>query len=133
MSTTYIIESVFELLEAFGYSPQPTILYPGIQSDPPQSGIWLEPSVFPNEPEDIAWDNDSCVDTRGFVQILVCFRPGQGVIEPSELADALIAAFPKGLSIGPVRVLKRPWQSPVVVEDSSRLFIPVTVPYKGLT
>ena len=133
MSTTDIIESVFELLESFGYSPQPAILYPGIQSDPPQNGIWLEPSVFPNEPEDIAWDNDSCVDTRGFVQILVCFRQGQGVIEPSELADALIDAFSKGLSIGPVRVLKRPWQSPVVVEDSSRLFIQVTVPYKGLT
>jgi len=133
MSTTDIIESVFQILDTFGFSPQPEILWPGIQSDPPQTGMWLQPSVFPNEPDDIAWDNDSCVDTRGFVQILVYFRPGQGVIQPSELADALIAKFPKGSGIGPVRVLKRPWQSPVVVEDSSKSFIPVTVPYKGLT
>jgi len=133
MSTTDIIEAAFQKLETFGYSPQPEILYPGIQNEPPQAGIWLQPGVFPNEPQDIAWDDDSCVDTRGFVQVLVYFRPGQGVIEPSELADALIAFFPKGLQLGPVRVRKRPWQSPVIVEDSSKLFIPVTIPYKGLT
>jgi len=133
MSTTDITETAFQLLETFVYVPQPAILYPGVQNDPPQTGMWLLPSVFPNEPNDIAWDNDSCVDTRGFVQILVYFRPGQGVIEPSELADALIAFFPKGSQLGPVRVRKRPWQSPVVVEDSSKLFIPVTIPYKGLT
>ena len=133
MSTTGIIEAAFQALETFTYSPQPTILYPGIKSEPPQRGMWLQPMVFPNEPSDIAWDNGACVDTRGFLQILIYFRPGQGVIEPSELADALIAFFPKGSTIGPVRVLKRPWQSPVVVEDSSSLFIPVTVPYQGLT
>lgn len=133
MSTTAIIEAAFQLLETFTYLPQPAILYPGIQSEPPQTGMWLQPSVFPNEPADIAWENDACVDTRGFFQVLVYFRPGQGLIDPSELADALIAFFPKGSTLGPVRVLKRPWQSPAVTEDASKLFIPVTVPYKGLT
>jgi len=133
MSTTAIIEAAFQLLETFSYLPQPPILYPGIQSEPPQTGMWLQPGVFPNEPDDIAWDDDACVDTRGFFQILVYFRPGQGLIAPSELADALIAFFPKGSDLGPVRVLKRPWQSPAVTEDGSKLFIPVTVSYKGLT
>jgi len=133
MSTTAIIEAALQKMETFTHSPQPSILYPGIQSEPPESGMWLQPSVFPNEPGNIAWDNDSCVDTRGFFQILVYFRPGQGVIDPSELADALIAFFPKGSDLGPVRIRKRPWQSPAVTEDASKLFIQVTVPYKGLT
>ncbi len=133
MSTTDIIEAAFEKLATFVYAPQPEILYPGVSSTPPQSGMWLQPMVFPNEPGDIAWDNDACVDTRGFFQILIYFRSGQGVIDPSELADALINFFPKGSDLGTVRVRKRPWQSPVITEDSSKLYIPVTIPYKGLT
>ena len=133
MSTTEIMEAAFDKLIAFPYSPQPEILWPGIQETPPQSDIWLQPGFFPNEPEDLSWDNDSCIDTRGFFQILIYFRPGQGLIEPSELADSLIAYFPKGSDLGPVRIRKRPWQSPAITEDASKLFIPVTVPYKGLT
>jgi hypothetical protein len=133
MSTTEIIEAAFEKLETFVYSPQPEILYPGIKTKPPQAGMWLQPKVFPNEPGDIAWDNDACVDTRGWFQILVYFRPGQGIIDPSTLADALIDFFPKGSTLGTVRVRKRPWQDPYITQDSSKLYIPVTVPYKGLT
>lgn len=133
MSTTDILEAAFQKLKAFIHDPQPEILWPGIQENPPDAGMWLQPGFFPNEPGDIAWDDDACVDTRGFFQILIYFRPGQGLIDPSELADALIAFFPKGFELGPVRVRKRPWQSPAVTEDSSKLFIPVTVPYKGLT
>jgi hypothetical protein len=133
MSTTAILEAAFEKLELFVYSPQPEILWPGIQETPPGSGIWLQPRLFPNEPDDISWDNDSCVNTRGFFQILIYFRPGQGQIDPSEMADALIDFFPKGSDLGPVRIRKRPWQSPSVTEDASKLFIPVTVPYMGLT
>ena len=133
MSTTEIMEAAFQKLESFVYSPQPEIMWPGIQETPPEAGIWLQPGFFPNEPDDIAWDDDSCVDTRGFFQILIYFRPGQGLIDPSELADALVAYFPKGSDLGPVRIRKRPWQSPSVAEDASKLFIPVTVPYQGLT
>ena len=132
MSTTEITQAAFEKLKAFEYEPQPEILWPGKQKTPPESGMWLEPSVFPNEHGDIAWDNDSCVDTRGFFQVLIYFRPGQGIIEPSELADALIAFFPKGMTLGIVRIKKRPWQASVVT-DSDKLFIPVTIPYMGLT
>ena len=133
MSTTDILQAALTKLETFVYAPQPQILWPGIQETPPQTGMWLQPSLFPNEPGDIAWDDDACVDTRGFFQILIYFRPGQGQIDPSELADALIAHYPKGSVLGPVRVRKRPWQSPAVTQDASKLFIPVTVPYQGLT
>lgn len=133
MSSTNILVAAIDRLEAFVYAPQPPILWAGRQETPPNTGMWLQPKMFSNEPNDIAWDNDGCVDTRGFFQILVYFRPGQGQIAPSELADALIAWFPKGLDLGPVRVNKRPWQSPMITEDASKLYIPVTVSYKGLT
>lgn len=133
MSTTTILEAALTKLDQFVYFPQPVILWPGIQSAPPESGIWLQPGLFPNEPSDRAWDNEACVDTRGFFQILVCYRPDTGQLEPSRVADALIEHFPKGSTLGPVRVRKRPWQSPAITEDASKLFIPVTVPYMGLT
>lgn len=133
MTTTTIIEAAFQHLQSFVYSPQPEVIWPGLQSEPPEQGMWLQADMFPNEPTDMAWDNDACVDTRGFFQILVCFRPGRGLIEPSELADALVDHFPKGTALGPVRVRKRPWQAPVVIPDASTLYIPVTVAYSGLT
>lgn len=133
MSTTEIIQAAFDRLLVFVHVPQPEIMWPGLQEEPPENGLWLQPGFFPNEPSDIAWDNEACVDTRGFFQILVYFRPGQGQLDPSELADALIAHYPKGLSLGPVRIRKRPWQSPMITEDASKLYIPVTMSYKGLT
>lgn len=95
--------------------------------------MWLRPGLFPNEPVDRAWDNDACTEDRGFFQILVCYRPRpkMGQIEPSLLADALISHFTKGTELGPVRVKKRPHQSPAVVYDASESFIPVTVYYLG--
>jgi len=133
VSTTNIFRAFLELLEEFVYSPMPEIMWPGTQQTPPQSGIWLEPGFFPNVPDNIAWDNDSCVDTRGHFQILVYFRPGTGTVEPTALATALARHFPKGEALGAVRIKKRPWQSLPVAEDASKLFIKVTIPYLGLT
>lgn len=133
MSTSDILEACIDKLEAFSYSPEMPVLWGGVNETPPNTGLWLQPHLFPIEPSDIAWDNDACVDTRGFLQVLVYFKPGQGVIEPTAAASAIIAAFPKGTALGPVRVLKQPWQSAMVTQDSSKLYIPVTIPYKGLT
>lgn len=133
MTATTIMEACFEHLLDFAYSPQPDILFPGIQSETPEEGVWLVPGFFPGEPVDRIWDNDGCAEQRGFFQVLVYFRtrPQTGLIEPSEVADAIVDHFPKGLELGPVRVRKRPWLSPVIVEDSSKSFIPVTISYLG--
>jgi len=109
----------------------PPIAWPGVPKDPPDSGMWLEARLFPNEPTDPVWDSDGCINARGFFQVLVFDRPGKGVFDASELADLIIANFPKSTYIGPVRVLKKPWQSPVVT-DSDKFFIPVTISYSGL-
>lgn len=132
MSYTQITRAAFEQLSIFVWNPQPEILWPGIETRPPDQGMWLEPDIFPNEIENVAWNNESCVEMRGFFQILVHYRPGHGQKEPTILADALIAHFPKGFALGPVRVIKRGWQAAQVVEGDD-LYIPITIPYQGLT
>ena len=133
VGTVEILRAAFDWLDAFAYSPQPAILWPGLQSNPPGAGMWIEPILVPGETVNVVWDNCANVDTRGYVQMRVYYRPGQGQLAPSELADALIDYFPKGLVLGPVRVNMRAWQLPAVVEDPSKIYIPVMVSYQGLT
>ena len=135
MATTDILLACLEALDGFVYQPQPAVLMPGLKEDPPSEGFWLVPSFFPNETVNVSWGITSCSEFRGFFQIRLYFRanPRVGSIAPSRLADALIDHFPKGTVFGPVRVSKRPWQSPLVVEDASKNFIPITIPYLGLT
>ena len=133
MSTSQILRAALDRLDTFVYSPQPDIIWPGIQDDPPETGIWLKPGFFPNDPENIAWDDDSCVDARGYFQILVYFRPGAGTLDPTRLADQLCMFFPKGLQLAGVRVRERASQFLPVTEDASKIFIKITIPYLGLT
>ena len=133
MSTTDILAAFFARLGTFDYSPEIPVLWPGVKQDPPDSGYWFEASVFPNEPRNLAWNDDAPQLSVGFCQVLVGYRPGSGEIGPSEAADALLDHFPKGLELGGVRVTKKPWRSPSFVEDGARLFIPVTIPYIGIT
>jgi len=133
MSTTAILRASLEVMNGFIYSPMPDIAWPGIPFTPPAEGLWLQFGYFPNDDENIAWDDDSCVESRGHLRILVYYRPGVGTVKPTILADELIKHFSKGLQLGPVRVSKRAWQTLPVAEDSSKSYIPVTVPYQGLT
>jgi hypothetical protein len=132
VTTSQIIEACFQRLLQFWYEPQPEILWPGLETNPPGEGIWLEPNVLPNEPENIAWTDESCAVTMGIIRILVHYRPGMAQPEPMALADALCLHFPKGLELGPVRVFKRAWQD-APVSDGDDVVIPVTVPYRELT
>ena len=133
MTTVSILSAFLERLEGFTYVEQPEILWPGMNTDPPSDGMWLVPSLFPNETIDPFWDPDVCVRYMGFFQVLVHFRPRPrlGLVKPMTLAEAVIDYYPKGLVMGPVRVKKKPWASPVVIQDSSVSYIPVTVPYLG--
>jgi len=121
-----------ERLEAFDYSPAPSVLWPGKKLEPPAEGFWIEPRYFPGEPGDEAWDV-GCVLDAGFFYLMVGCSAGIGEEEPSELADALVDWFPKGLELGPVRVRKRATRGGSFIEDGSRLYIPITVRYQGLT
>lgn len=129
--STSILTACFEHLQTLDYSPQPEILWPGLNKKPPQSDLWLEPGYFPNEPLDDTWENDSCAEQRGFFQVLVGYRPGTGEVAPSELADALVTLFAKGTDLAGVVIRKQPTRSPSFVDDGDKLFIPVTMSYRG--
>jgi len=130
MSTT-ILQACFEHLQTLAYSPAPAVLWPGLNQEPPDTDLWLEPGFFPNEPVDDTWPNDSCAEQRGFFQVLVGYRPGAGEIAPSELADAVVALFSKGTDLGGVVVRKQPTRGPSFVDEGDKLLIPVTVYYRG--
>lgn len=135
--STAILTACLDRLLTLGLSPMPPIAWPGGSYNPPDQGMWLEVKLFPNEPVDPVWNSDGCYNAIGFFQVLVGFRPGAQaeasgrLIDASELADLVINHYSKGTFLGPVRVLKTPWQSPPVTE-SDKLFIPVTIPYRGL-
>lgn len=132
-AATEILTAFLARLKLFTYSPQPDVLWPGIQADPPDEGMWLKPAFFPNRNRDRHWDDDGCVERRGFFRVLVYYRvrPDLGQIVPSELADAIVAHFPKGTELGPVCVIEEPSQDPAIDEDPSKSYIPVTIRYLG--
>lgn len=125
--STNILEACHTRLKAFSYTPAPEILWPNIQETPPAEGLWIEAGYFPNEPADDTWD-DGCANDRGFFQMLVGYRKGTGEIAASELADALVAWFPKKTDLGGVMVRKKPTRGPAFT-DEDKVFIPITVFY----
>lgn len=129
MSATARLESFCDRLRDAGLGVP--IAWPGVPLKPTPDGMWLLVRHFPNETEDLAWNNDGPIIVRGFFQVEVNYRHGeQGIFPASRLADTIIQTFGKGVPISDVFVEKTPWQSPEVVEDD-RNFIPVTVPYYG--
>lgn len=130
---TEILTAFGDRMKTFAYSPAPEIIPPNRADETPNAGLWLETGLFPNTPLNVTLDFDSVDETLGFCQVLVCYRKNIGQTLPSELADAVIDHFPKGLELGPVRVIRRPYQMPAVTEDGSRMYIAITIPYQGLT
>lgn len=125
-----ILEGFFHHLEGLGISPPLPIAYPSITFTPPDEGMWLEVSWFPNDPQDPVWDNNGCVLAMGYFQVLVGYRPGYGQLPAMDIADAVATHFPKGTMLGPVPVSIAPSVAPQVV-DKDKLFIPVRIRYRG--
>lgn len=123
-----IVQAAFTRLAAIANAPP--IAWPGTNFTPPSSGIWFEALMFPNEPANLTLQGD-VAEVLGFLQVTVCFRPGVGILQPMMTAEAVIAQFPAGLDLGPVKVRQRPWLAPTVT-DNDYLFIPVTIPWRGI-
>lgn len=123
-----IITAAFTKLAAINNAPP--IAWPGINFNPPASGIWWEATMFPNEPRNLTMDND-VAEHLGFFQVQVCYRPGVGLMMPIMNAEAIMAALPKGTELGPVLVRQKPWLGPTVAFDDY-LSLPVTIPWRGI-
>jgi len=107
------------------------IAWPGVNFTPPQSGMWFEVRHFPNESENLGLEDSASNLFIGFLQVAVFTRTGSGIVKLTEEAEKIQAHFAKGTEFGPVRVRKRPHQSPPVPSDEA-IFIPVTISYRGI-
>jgi len=118
--------------KVYGIDPCLPVAYEGVDFEPPEDGLWLEPKIFPNEPISIVWDNNDRQVDYGFFQVLVYYRPNKGSIEAAEMADKIAQAFKKGTIVSSVTVEKTPHTTAIVADDD-KLFIPVTIHYRGIT
>lgn len=119
-------------------TPLPTA-FAGVPFDPPTAddAMWIELRDMPNEPDELVWGDNGPVMFKGILRILVYFRPARGAegqrryLAAVDQAEQVMAQYAKGTIAGPVRVSRRPWRSGIVEEDSG-VFVPVTVPYRGI-
>lgn len=128
-----ILDGAMNRLQNSGPAGVP-VAWPGIPFNPPdgETSRWLEASIFPSESANIAWQNSSPSQFRGFVQVLVGFRPNRfGIRGPWQTAEAIVALYPKGTALGPAKVSSRPSLGPLVA-DGGKSYIPVTIPYRGV-
>ena len=113
------------------FSPDVPVAYPGVGFEPPTSGVWLELQWVPNDTVNYGMANDAPVLRQGMAQVGVCYRPGAGVVSGLTVANAVIAAFPKGTRIAnEVRVYRKPWIA-AIIQDPERVMHPVTIPWQG--
>lgn len=114
--------------------------FAGVPFDPPTAddAIWLEVRDLPNEPDELGWGNTAMVLYQGMLVVHVYYRPARGAegqrryLAAIAQAEAVMSQYAKGTKAGPVAVYRRPWRGGVI-EESSGVFIPVTIPYRGLT
>jgi len=135
-TTTDIASDLLARLATLTLSPPLPVAWPGVHKTPPSNGMWLESRFIPGEGGDLVWGNATQKNTRGSLLVRVYYRPGTNTgqssqVAASEIADAVIDLFPKGMGIGAVRINKAAWQGPAV-DLEGKSYIPVIVPYLGI-
>ncbi len=122
-----MIESDFFAMVAAKFPALP-VAYPGIKFTPPQSGYWLEPLVFRNQPIDGANPDFAPLD-RGVLQITVCMRPGIGIVGLTNISNQIRSAFPKNTKFSDgLKITATPYNLTVITEDD-RIILPVSMTY----
>lgn len=114
-------------IAALGYP----IAWPGVDFQPPESGIWLEVSFFPTQGIDQGLAPGDTVVPQGIFQIAVMARSGVGYVPVLAASDSVMAVYPKNTTIiAPVRVQRAPYVFDLPV-SGDRIGAIVTVPYSG--
>lgn len=101
--------------------------YPNQTFTPPANAIYLIAEVFPNRPK---WDGLGAGEKldQGLLQITVVSPKRSGIIPVTQVSDAILAHFPKGLRLGALKVTGEPWVAQPLIE-ASEVRLPVTVPW----
>lgn len=127
---TDIMISGLELME--NYPTSLPVFQPNRKVTPPSDGsMYLKVDFFPNETQEISWDDDGRRLYIGAFQISVYFPLDSGLVLATEEAEKISALFAKGTALGPARVSGRASIAPAIYEDTGG-FIPVTIPYRGI-
>lgn len=107
--------------------PYPTS-YPNQSFTPPPDAPYLQAEVFPNRPR---WQalGPGRMD-QGLLQITIVSPIRDGLIPIAEIADVVLAHFPKGQKFDGVRVSGEPWVAQPIIE-ASEIRLPVTIPWSA--
>lgn len=95
---------------------------------------WLEPKLFPAEGRRVDFASQES-DRRGYLQVLVCTRLGNGDTVAREIADAVAAHFPKGYQFKVGARQGKVWQVPTIAGDfdeDGKVKIPVIIRYQAI-
>ena len=111
-------------------SPPLPVAWPNLPFTPPNSGLWLEVSWFPNgsSPVGLAFADDDWL--QGFGQVAVCFPSKSGLTAGEEMADAIIAGIPRGTRFASALVYRSPSKMNPI-QEPNRVTIPVTIMWSG--
>lgn len=127
-----ITEALMTRLAALTLSPVLPVAYPNVPFTPPASGPYLvanAPLRATTAAVGIsAWDEHS-----GVFQVDVMYRTQDGVIKPTQIADAVAAHFPRNLRLanGSVRVdINEKPSIAAPVTDAPNLKTPVSIRYR---
>lgn len=103
------------------------VAYPGKKFTPPDSGLWWEMSISPNDIDpDISGEE---VIRRGIWQINICARPDTSLLTVSAAADDFILDGPeKGVAAEGITITSVPKVSGLIELDD-RLIMPITITY----
>lgn len=101
--------------------------YPNQSFTPPADAPYLIAEVFPNRPK---WEGLGTGDRldQGLLQITVVSPKRTGIVPVAQIADEVVAHFPKGLRLSGVKVSGEPWAAQPIIE-ASEVRLPVTVPW----
>lgn len=111
----------------------PAKYWPNIQADIPTADH-VRIDVLPAPTETLGISGPEW--QRGIVQITVFVRDGTGAVNADNIADTVIASFPRGTTISSggisVRFDEKGWKSPGI-PGGGWYQVPVTIPYNYLT
>lgn len=121
---TLIIEATAFYANEIGITE---VAYPNMTFTPPDSGFWIELTVFPNPVDPDLTGN--YVAQRGIWQINVCARKEIGILDLYNKADELLAAGPvKGVSENGLVITTAPRILSAIQMDD-RFILPITIEY----
>ena len=121
-----ILDAFFTILSDanLGYP----ISWPNVDFTPPDSGNWLVVTHFPNKGLDFTLSSQSII-RQGILQVLICGRPGEGLIKLDGIAAEVAALFPKLTELSDVMVSRVPYVASAITADGARTELPLTIEY----